>query len=50
MAKGPMPVYYFDACVFIDLIETPADQEPAKTIAARMHRIGQLSAWRRKYR
>src|SRR5579859_8179649 len=28
------PKYYVDACVFIDLIEHPADQEPAKTIAA----------------
>jgi predicted nucleic acid-binding protein len=28
------PIYYFDACVFIDLIEHPAHEEPAKTIAA----------------
>lgn len=34
MDKPPAPTYYLDACVFIDLIETPADQEPAKTIAA----------------
>ena len=34
MSKGFAPLYYVDSCVFIDLIETPADQEPAKTIAA----------------
>ncbi|MEX2387535.1 MAG: PIN domain-containing protein [Phycisphaeraceae bacterium] len=28
------PVYYLDACVFIDLIECDEDQEPAKTIIA----------------
>ena len=26
--------YYLDSCIFLDLIEHPADQEPAKTIAA----------------
>lgn len=34
MGKGQVPTYYVDSCVFIDLIETPPDQEPAKTIAA----------------
>ena len=28
------PIYYFDSSVFLDLIEHPEDQEPAKTIAA----------------
>ena len=28
------PTYYIDACVFISLIETPATEEPAKTIEA----------------
>ncbi|MCY2953304.1 MAG: PIN domain-containing protein [Planctomycetota bacterium] len=36
MAKRDIskPTYYLDACIFIDLIECPATQEPAKTIAA----------------
>ena len=36
MAKrsGQKPTYYLDANVLIDLIEHPADQEPARTVAS----------------